>query len=215
MRLLNWLWTGFNKNIFIRKIIKCVVRFLYPLSIDVEGFGYTLGSRDDQAKLYYSVILFQPETIEQGANIELQPPPGIFCPRTSIHPPQTFPDFPNQFSVNIETLDSSNRFNIHFLMVEMNFSNLIFPRVSYSEHNYNLKQKLVSMKFSPRLLKMLKVLFSLYNLHISGLMDPLHQSSSPASPSLIICSLRPTTSFMTSTLVSSTLSARELETAGQ
>ena len=85
-------------------------RFLYPLTFEVEGFGYTLGSREDEAQLQYSVILFQPETIDEGSeNAELQPPPGIFCPRTTIHPPQTFPDFPNQFTVNIETLDNNNR----------------------------------------------------------------------------------------------------------
>lgn len=147
-------------------------------------------------------------------------------PRTTIHPPQTFPDFPNQFSVNIETVDNNNRFGKfcaamqynyvlqamlnslckfkHFLSsssMELNyfFNNQELPltlkiekyscglmeinkagiyysslvavakdlrglddlsqrgliflspsRVTYSQHFYNLRQKLVSMKFSPR-----------------------------------------------------------------
>ena len=60
------------------------IRFLYPLNIALEGFGYSLGSRQDSAKLTYAVLLFQPETIDptqDGAEMELQPPPGIFCPR--------------------------------------------------------------------------------------------------------------------------------------
>ena len=62
------------------------IRFLYPLNIALEGFGYSLGSRQDSAQLTYSVILFQPESrdpasLEAGAEVELQPPPGIFCPR--------------------------------------------------------------------------------------------------------------------------------------
>ena len=61
------------------------VRFLYPLNIALEGFGYSLGSRRDSAELTYSVILFQPESrdpaSQAGAEAELQPPPGIFCPR--------------------------------------------------------------------------------------------------------------------------------------
>ena len=61
------------------------IRFLYPLNIALEGFGYSLGSRQDSAKLTYSVILFQPESrdpaSQAGEEVELQPPPGIFCPR--------------------------------------------------------------------------------------------------------------------------------------
>ena len=101
---------AFEESFLLKMEFTYLSRFLYPLTFEVEGFGYTLGSREDEAKLHYSVILFQPETIDEGSgNVELQPPPGIFCPRTTIHPPQTFPDFPNQFSVNIETLDSNNR----------------------------------------------------------------------------------------------------------
>ena len=61
------------------------IRFLYPLNVALEGFGYSLGSRQDSAQLTYSVILFQPESrdpaSQPGAEVELQPPPGIFCPR--------------------------------------------------------------------------------------------------------------------------------------
>lgn len=61
------------------------IRFLYPLNIALEGFGYSLGSRQDSAQLTYSVILFQPESrdpaSQAGEEVELQPPPGIFCPR--------------------------------------------------------------------------------------------------------------------------------------
>ena len=61
------------------------IRFLYPLNISLEGFGYSLGSRSDSAQLTYSIILFQPESLDPasagGAEAELQPPPGIFCPR--------------------------------------------------------------------------------------------------------------------------------------
>merc|ERR1719270_1422678 len=130
-----FLWSVLQQDMKINATFKLVMnRFLYPLNISLEGFGYSLGSRQDSAKLTYAVLLFQPETIDptqDGAEMELQPPPGIFCPRTTIHPPQTFPDFPNQFSVNIETVDNNNR-------------------VSYSQHHYNLRQKLVSIKFSPR-----------------------------------------------------------------
>merc|ERR1711892_30537 len=110
-------------------------KFLYPLDISVEGFGYAIGSKQDTARLKYSVILFQPEDpdpISAGHVFNLQPPDGIFCPRSTIHPPQTFPDFPNQFSVQIETIQKDSR------------------KVSYSQHHYDLKHKLVSMKFSPR-----------------------------------------------------------------
>ena len=34
----------------------------------------------------------------------LSPPAGVFCPRSSLHPPRTFPDLPQQFSVQIETV---------------------------------------------------------------------------------------------------------------
>ena len=53
----------------------------------MAGFGYSLGSRSDSAQLTYAVILFQPETGagagpgNQDPGVELQPPPGIFCPR--------------------------------------------------------------------------------------------------------------------------------------
>ena len=51
----------------------------------MAGFGYSLGSRSDSAQLTYAVILFQPETGAGAGNqdpgVELQPPPGIFCPR--------------------------------------------------------------------------------------------------------------------------------------
>ena len=110
-------------------------KFLYPLDISIEGFGYAIGSKQDTARLKYSVILFQPEDpdpISAGHVFNLQPPDGIFCPRSTIHPPQTFPDFPNQFSVQIETIQKDSR------------------KVSYSQHHYDLKHKLVSMKFSPR-----------------------------------------------------------------
>ena len=110
-------------------------KFLYPLDINIEGFGYAIGSKQDTAKIKYSVILFQPEDpdpISSGHVFNLQPPDGIFCPRSTIHPPQTFPDFPNQFSVQIETIEKDSH------------------KVSYSQHHYDLKHKLVSMKFSPR-----------------------------------------------------------------
>ena len=40
---------------------------------------------------------------------------SAFNYRTTIHPPQTFPDFPNQFSVNIETIDDNNRLVNEFI----------------------------------------------------------------------------------------------------
>ena len=67
------------------KFKQSICRFLYPLNIEVAGFGYSLGSRSDSAQLTYAVILFQPETGAGAGNkdpaVELQPPPGIFCPR--------------------------------------------------------------------------------------------------------------------------------------
>ena len=67
------------------KFTQYICRFLYPLNIEVAGFGYSLGSRSDSAQLTYAVILFQPETGAGAGNqdpgVELQPPPGIFCPR--------------------------------------------------------------------------------------------------------------------------------------
>ena len=115
-------------------------RFLSPLEIYVSSVGYLLGSKREVAHLKYSIIQFEPsdpyslrEQIQpSGPNMfDLQPLPGIFCPRSSLIPSQVFPEFPNKFSVEIETIEKKT------------------DQVFYSQYYYDLKHQLVSMKYSP------------------------------------------------------------------
>ena len=113
-------------------------RFLSPLEIYVSGPGYLLGSKRDVARLKYSIIQFEPsdpyslrEQIQpSGPNVfDLQPLPGIFCPRSPLMPAHVFPEIPNTFSVEIETIEKNTN------------------RVSYSQYYYDLQHQLVSMKY--------------------------------------------------------------------
>ena len=91
-----------------------------------------------------------------------------------------------------------------------------FSRVTYSQHFYNLRQKLVSMKFSPRWVRIKTrnwVLRLTINAFIPEPRPARHPSSWRVSPN-ISCH-KVTTSFTTSTPASSTRSVRGRETAGQ
>ena len=61
-------------------------RYLFPVMITVEGYGYSLGSKQDTVRLRYSTIQFEPSGsealgnhIQNSKTHDLQPSPGMFC----------------------------------------------------------------------------------------------------------------------------------------
>jgi len=134
-------WEVQDTNLNIRAQFRLVDGYLVPLEVEISGLGYSLGSKEDRASIQYSILQFEPmdpvklrmllNPEETEASL-LQQDPGIFCPKSNLHPPRTLPDLPNQFSVKIETIIKGNN------------------HVTYSHHNYDLQHKLVSVKLTPR-----------------------------------------------------------------
>jgi len=135
-------WKLEGGNLRILSVFRLVDRLLRPVQVEVSGLGYNLGSKDDRAHISCNILQFEPtgsmklRMLLNPGEVEtsiLQQDPGIFCPKSNLHPPRTLPELPNQFSVKIETVvEGSNQ-------------------VSYSHHNYDLQHKLVSVKLTPRI----------------------------------------------------------------
>ncbi|XP_023323540.1 uncharacterized protein LOC111697687 isoform X3 [Eurytemora carolleeae] len=134
-------WRVEEESLEINAIFRLVGQLILPLEVEVKGFGYSLGTLkiDERAHIKYSVIQFEPmERIKLRMVLNpddsslLHQEPGIFCPKSNLHPPRSLPELPRQFSVKIETIMEGN------------------SEVSYSHQNYDLPHKLVSVKLTPR-----------------------------------------------------------------